>query len=413
MYTRYYNGHFVDGGRILDMEELFVQNGRICPAPLDTSDVHCVNLRRQYLAPGLIDIQNNGVFGCNFLNLKDGELADAFHARMSMALQQYLQTGVTAMCPTVTLSSPQVYRTLLPMYRRTTSTTQTDSLGAHLEGPFISHAKKGCHPPEALQPAAGIQMVNSVYGGTDNNDDQDWLRNVCIVTAAPEIPGVMQLIHAFTSRGITFAIGHTEAHQSTARKAVDCGASMITHLYNAMPQPHHRDSGVVGLISDPAIACPYFGLICDGHHVDPSMAVLAYRANPQKCILTTDAMHLLGLPDGTYQWGNQAITKTGQVLYLKGTTTLAGAAATLPQCIRNMMQWLRMSLAEAVKLCTNNAAKSIHIEHERGFLSVGCIADFAVFDLDGYVLRVFKSNVEHPSCDINPRHGNKSLVALL
>lgn len=403
MYTRYYNARFIDRGSILPISELYVNSntGRICAPPQNLALVtRNINLRQQYLAPGFLDIQNNGVFGCNFLNLQDGELIQDFSSRYEAAMQKYLTTGVTSMCPTVTLSAPLVYAELLPTYHRSCVDSRTDSLGAHVEGPFISRKKKGCHPIEVLQPSAESDHLQSVYGGSDT---QDWLENVCIVTAAPEIPGVLDIIPEITLHNVIFSIGHTEADQATAREAVLAGATMITHMYNAMPQPHHRESGVVGLISDPTIETPYYGLICDNHHVDPSMAVLALRANPDKCVLTTDAMHLLGLPDGSYKWGDQVIVKTGPVLYLEGTKTLAGAATTLPECVRNMVQWLLLTLAEVVKLCTNNAAASINLSHERGFLDQGCFADFVVLDNDGYVERVFKRNTEHGSSDINPR----------
>ena len=122
------------------------------------------------------------------------------------------------------------------------------------------------------------------------------MENVCIVTAAPEIEGVLDLIPSITDKNCVFSIGHTMAEYETGVQAIEKGATMITHLYNAMPQPHHRDAGVVGLINSPAVGeakTPYFGLICDGVHVDPSMANFAYRSNPNKCVLVTDAMHLI------------------------------------------------------------------------------------------------------------------------
>lgn len=129
------------------------------------------------------------------------------------------------------------------------------------------------------------------------------------------------------------------------------------------------------------------------------MAAIAYTAHPDKCVLVTDAMHLIGLPDGTYKWDSQYITKTGDRLYLKGTTTLAGAATTLPECIRNLMHWTGISLAEAVKTVTNNASVSIGLQHERGFLDVGCDADFVVLNADGFVQNVYKLGNKIKSSD--------------
>lgn len=130
------------------------------------------------------------------------------------------------------------------------------------------------------------------------------------------------------------------------------------------------------------------------------MVNLAYKSNPSKCVLVTDAMHLIGLPDGEYKWDEQIIVKTGDRLYLKNTDTLAGAATTLPQCIRNLMKWAHIGLPEAVKAATNNPALSIGVEHEKGFLNVGCDADLVVLNKDGFVTKVYKLGNEIASSDI-------------
>lgn len=158
-----------------------------------------------------------------------------------------------------------------------------------------------------------------------------------------------------------------------------------------MPQPHHRDAGVVGLINTPiSQETPYFGIICDGVHVDPSMAALAYRSHPSKCVLVTDAIFLFGLPDGTYKWDNRNIVKEGFKLYLEGTKTLAGSGTSLAQCVRNLYKWTPITLAEAVKTATNNPAKSLGIEAQKGFLNEGCDADLVVLDDEGFIQNVFK-----------------------
>lgn len=418
--TRITNCHLIDNGKVYHDQDLYFDNEtrKICSAPASTSEIsNTINLKGQMLAPGLLDIQNNGIYGLNFSNLNDKssalDIAD-FKRFYQDAMAKYLTTGVTATCPTVTSNFPSVYRKVLPIYKPSRLEDQTDSLGAHLEGPFINLQKKGCHPTETFVDAkGGERKLLEVYGSSESLRD-----NVCIITAAPEIDGVLDLIPFITKHNIVYAIGHTMTDYETGVKAIEKGCTMITHMYNAMPQPHHRNAGVVGLINlpncegtntvspSPSIASakdktPYFGLICDGVHVDPSMANLAYRSNPEKCVLVTDAMHLIGLPDGEYKWDGQIIVKTGDRLYLKGTDTLAGAATTLPQCIRNLMKWANIPLATAVKLATNNAALSIGVEKERGYLNVGCDADFIVLNKEGYVTKVFKLGNEIKSSDLS------------
>lgn len=411
-FTRFTNCHLIDNGELYEFTDLYVNNAtkRICHPPANPELVsEVIDLKQQILAPGFIDIQNNGIYGLNFSNLGEESTAEdvaEFKRFYRDAMAKYLSTGVTATCPTVTSSFPEVYAKVLPMYKRSVLASQTDSLGAHVEGPFINVEKKGCHPVETFVDAKeGESKLLEVYG--------DLFDNVCIVTAAPEIAGVLDLIPVVKSKNCVFSIGHTMSDYDTAVKAVEKGATMITHLYNAMPQPHHRNAGVVGLINSPIVDTPYFGLICDGVHVDPSMVNLAYRSNPSKCVLVTDAMHLIGLPDGHYKWDSQVIVKTGDRLYLENTDTLAGAATTLPQCVRNLVKWSQISLPQAVMTVTNNAAKSIGVDHERGFLNVGCLADFVVLDKSGFVRKVYKLGREVQSSDIPLDRATDKLTAVL
>ncbi|RLV89827.1 N-acetylglucosamine-6-phosphate deacetylase [Spathaspora sp. JA1] len=404
-YTRFTNCHLIDNGQLYEFTDLYYNNQtkKISHPPSNLNLVsQTIDLNEQILAPGYIDIQNNGIYGLNYSNL-NGESTEKdileFKNFYQDAMAKYLTTGVTATCPTVTSNFPQVYEKVLPFYKKSRLDNQTDSIGAHLEGPFINIKKKGCHPVETFVDAkAGESKLIEIYGG-----DEDLLDNVAIITGAPEIPGILNVIPSIVSRNIIFSIGHTMSDYETGCKAIDNGASMITHLYNAMPQPHHRDAGVVGLINSPVVGddkTPYFGIICDGVHVDPAMANLAYRSNPNKCVLVTDAMHLMGLPDGTYKWDTQVIVKTGDRLYLENTDTLAGAATTLPQCVRNLITWSKISLPQAVKTVTNNAAISLGLQKERGFLNIGCDADFVVLDKAGYVQKVYKLGNEIKSSDV-------------
>lgn len=347
-----------------------------------TSDATSLDLGGKIVAPGYIDIQNNGVYGVNFSTLDPA----ADQRRLRRALARYLRTGVTAMCPTVTSSAPHVYHKVVPLYARTRAADRTDSLGAHLEGPFISRKKKGCHPENTFVDAEK-ELFAAIYGNISP-------ATVAIITAAPEVPGVLAQFENAAAHGIVCSVGHSAADHATALAAVRHGASMVTHLYNAMPQPHHRQAGVVGLVTAPETGrnSPYFGLICDGVHVAPSMCVLAYRANPEKCVLVTDTMHLFGLPDGTYDWDGQRIEKRGSALRLQGTDTLAGAATDLPTGVRNLMRWTGASLAQAVRTVTNNAADSLNIRH-KGYLDEGCDADLVVLDDEANVCEVFKLGV--------------------
>lgn len=390
-YTRFTNCHLLDNGITYYNTDLFINNetGKIVKDPKSPASTKTVDLNGKYLAPGLIDIQNNGFFGLNFSNLSansSSQEVEMYKKLYDDVMTKFAQTGATSVCPTITSNFPEVYEKVLPILKKSRSETKSDSLGAHCEGPFINLLKKGCHPTETFVDAKeGSKKLDEVYGS------ENLLENVCIVTAAPEIEGVLEAIPYLKLKNIVYSIGHTNADYETGLKAVEQGCTMITHLYNAMPQPHHRDAGVVGLINTPVTNdTPYFGIICDGVHVDPSMASLAYKSHPERCVLVTDAIFLFGLQDGVYKWDKRNIVKDGFKLTLEGTKTLAGSGTSLIQCVRNLIKWTQIPLAEAVKTATNNAAKSLGLEAQKGFLNEGCDADLIVLDEHAFIQLIYK-----------------------
>lgn len=157
---------------------------------------------------------------------------------------------------------------------------------------------------------------------------------VKMITAAPECGQMMTLIPEITSRGIIASVGHSEATYEEASEAVSQGASMITHLFNAMRPLHHRNPGIFGVLGKAEVlARPFFGIIADGIHLHPTTIKIAFNAHPDGFILVTDAMHLVGLPDGAYPWTNGGqtcnIVKQGSKLLLENSNTIAGRCVLL------------------------------------------------------------------------------------
>lgn len=392
---RFYNGSICHKGKRLANTEVYVntKTGKIVNEEefQKGPELAAIDLKGKILAPGFIDVQNNGIYGVNFSVAETGnsdhprQKETLFRERYRDAMKKYLSTGVTALCPTMTSTRKEVYQKMLPMYGTTRCRTMADSLGAHVEGPFLLNEKRGCHPEEALVECVDGSMMTDVYG------KENLREHVAIVTVAPEVQGVIEKIPSLVGADrCVVSIGHTTLDSSIGKRAIELGASMITHLYNAMPQPHHRETGIIGLIGDSSLPqTPYYGLICDGIHVSPEMCVIAYRANPSKCILTTDAMHLFGLKDGVYLWDQKFIEKKGSRLTLYGTETLAGAATDLAHCVRNLMRWADISLEEAVATVTCNPAACLGLA-EKGNLAEGCDADMVILNDEGDVLSVYK-----------------------
>lgn len=182
--------------------------------------------------------------------------------------------------------------------------------------------KSGIHSKEVLQrPTNGIVDLEACYG-THNLAPP----TVKMITLAPEIAETGPVIKDLASRGIIVSAGHSNATYDEMWTAVDCGATMVTHLFNAIARPHHRDPGIFGILgAQEGLLRPYYGIIADDIHVHPSFIRVAYNAHMDGTILVSDAMSMLGLPDGIYNWTNgEVIAKKGGKLTLRDTDTIAG-----------------------------------------------------------------------------------------
>lgn len=311
-------------GKIVETQTAFYDDG-VLPDQI-------INLHGRIVSPGLIDVQLNGAFGLNFSTVvPDMSLYGKSVRELNRRL---IQTGVTSYVPTVTSQTSDLYHAVLPYLGPSgfarIAEDGAESLGAHCEGPFLNPGKHGVHNVKVLRQAHSIQDLEDMYGAENINPEvAPGPLPVKMVTAAPELGNMTQLIPELQSRGLIYAIGHSEATYEEASAAVAKGCMMITHLFNAMRPLHHRNPGIFGVLGIPGnLPRPYFGIISDGIHLHPNTIKIAYNAHPDGFILVTDAMHMVGLPDGRYKWtngeGEHHIIKEGFVLTLEGTTTIAG-----------------------------------------------------------------------------------------
>lgn len=378
---KFTNGQLCDEGEFYTAD-LYVDDvlGVIVEPTENVDEV--VDLQGQVLTPGFIDFQINGCFNFDFSHLRP---EDEFIQGYKECLRKLLETGTTSLCPTMVTSTPRNYSTILKWLGPERVNDHSESLGAHCEGPIISKMKKGCHEVRNLRSPSTETEFYDVYGGEEN------FKYMKILTAAPELPGFLDLIPHITAHNVIYSIGHTMTTFDTAYEAVKRGASMITHMFNAMPQPHHRNPGPIGLEGlENEAECPYFGLISDGIHIHPSYINIIYNANKDRCCLVTDATNLLGMPDATYPWEDQLIVKKGSSIKLKGTDTICGSVTTQAHCLRNFMKWAHIGLPEALKTVTNHPAIATKTDDHKGFLRVGYDADLCIVDAAGNVHSVYK-----------------------
>lgn len=216
--------------------------------------------------------------------------------------------------------------------------------------------------------------------------------NITLVTLAPELPGALTAIAALKTHNIHTSIGHTTATYEQAAQALAAGATMLTHLFNAMPPLHHRNPGPFGLLGtntplrssatshEIPIQKPFFGLIADGIHLHPTSIAIAFHAHPDGLILVTDAMRFAGMPDGTYDWTNGSrVVKKGSMLTLEENGRIAGSSIQLVDCVSNFAHWTGCGVARALRAVTETPARMLGVQDRKGVLKEGADADLVVF----------------------------------
>ena len=331
------------------------------------------------LAPGLIDIHVHGGAGHDVMEGSDESLAAVEHGMSGH--------GVTSYCPTtVTAPVDATLRSLNLLGKAVTNRQIGDGgracpLGIHLEGPFLSHAKRGVHPPGLLQPASR-ELFDRLW--------QAAAGRVSVLTIAPEIEGAIDLIAEASRRGVCVSLGHSDAEQSQARAGIRAGARHATHTFNAMRPLDHRNPGLLGtVLTDDQLTAD---IIVDGIHVDPTVVDLFVRAKGlDRSVLITDAISATGMPDGTYRLGEFEVqVRDGRC---ESGGRLAGSVLTLDRAIRNTVTFARVSLQHAIQMATLNPARVLGLERRKGMLAVGADADIAVFTPSGEVVRTIVGGV--------------------
>lgn len=357
---------------------VLVEGGRIISVgPRDGVDASArvLDFPNAILAPGFIDVHIHGAAGHDSMHLSPRGASE-----MGRFLARH---GVTSYCPTtITASEDDTLRALRSLARLIADPPKSDGdspcavpLGLHLEGPFISQARRGVHPPNHIREAS-IEALHRYIDASENH--------VRVVTIAPEIPGAIEFIHDANSRGIVCSIGHTNADYEQARTAIDAGARHATHTFNAMRPLEHRDPGVAGaVLTDRRL---YADMIVDGLHVDPPMVDLFLRCKgSDRAVLISDAISATGMPPGNYKLGEFDVEVSGLRCDCHGR--LAGSVLTLDRAVRNVMQFAGWNLQDAVRIATLNPAQLLGIEKRKGQLIPGADADLVVLSPRGEVQR--------------------------
>ena len=369
----------ITGGQVFDLKDGFVARDVCTSGALisaESGDDVVLSAEGCYVIPGLVDVHFHGCVGEDF--------SDATPEGLQRIADYELSQGVTYICPAgMTLPEEQLTKICenVAAHRRKNA-GGAEVVGAHLEGPFLSMAKKGAQNADYLH-APDIDMLRRLQAAAEGC--------VRLVTVAPEEPGALEFIRAAAGDGITVSVGHTVADYDTAKAAFAAGADHATHLYNGMPPLHHRAPSVIGAAFDtPGVQAE---LICDGVHIHGAMVRLAFRLfGAERMILISDSLRATGMPDGQYPFGGQEIEVHGNRATIVGhPETLAGSVTSLMGCLRQAVAF-GIPLADAVRAGSYNPAKSIKIDDRAGSLEVGKEASIVLLDQKTLAVRriIFK-----------------------
>ncbi|CAM4457785.1 N-acetylglucosamine-6-phosphate deacetylase [Vibrio agarivorans] len=352
------------GSDVLTQHALIIADEKIvqiCPVSELPDNIETVDLDGANVSPGFIDLQLNGCGGVMFNDEITSETLEIMH-------QANLKSGCTSYLPTLITSSDENMRQAVAAARDYHAQYQNQSLGLHLEGPYLNVIKKGIHSVDYIRPSDD-SMIDYICENADV---------ITKVTLAPE-HNKPEHIEQLAKAGIVVSIGHTNATYVEARDSFEAGISFATHLFNAMTPMAGREPGVVGAIYDtPEV---YAGIIADGFHVDYANIRIAHKIKGEKLVLVTDATAPAGAEMDHFIFvGKKVYYRDGKCVDENGT--LGGSALTMIEAVQNTVEHAGIALDEALRMATLYPARAIGVEDKLGRIKKGMIANLTVFDRD-------------------------------
>ncbi len=323
------------------------------------------------LAPSFFDVHFHGAVNYDVMDATP-EALDAISGFLATrGTGSFLATTVTAPMD----ATLRALEGLAGLIERPAEPGHARPLGIHLEGPFLSHLKRGVHPPASLL-APDIAVFDRMCEAARGH--------VKLMTLAPELPGAAELAAHAGKHGVRISMGHSNANTAEAQALRQAGAVSATHTFNAMRPLDHREPGILGLaLTDDDL---YAEIICDGIHTRPEMVKLWWRAKgPHRGLLITDGMSATGMPNGTYMLGGFAVdVKDGHAM---ANGVLAGSVLTQNRALENFVRFTGATVADGLGLLTANPAQMTGLTGTTGAIAVGGRADLVVVDATGKLLK--------------------------
>ena len=329
------------------------------------------------ITPGYIDIHAHGAWGRSFDDgVRSIDMARAGHAVHGTTRQvlSLITNPIDVQCENLN-------------FIRVKMRERPDILGAHLEGPFLAMSKRGAHNPACLNDPESpvVNRLLDAAGGC--------LRQL---TIAPELPHGLGAIRRFAEAGVVAAVGHCDADYGMAHRAFDEGARILTHMFNAMNGPHHRNPGPIpAALEDSRVTIE---LICDGFHVQDPILQLSLRLAPHRIAFVTDAMAAADCPDGSYKLGALDVDVVDGHACLKSNGTIAGSTLTIEHAVQRNIFDLGRPSAEVIESATLTPAHALGLDIPNpitgaplGLIAPGRAADILITNPSDW-------SVEHAWC---------------
>lgn len=344
---------------------LAIADGQIIAG--DGSGAPRIDLDGLTVTPGFVDVHTHGGGGFSLQTIDPDEITRYARWAATSGTTSFLigVVGVPDALPAAQL------RAAVQAMRATPDAPGAEPLGIHLEGPYMSVARRGAHDPSWLRlpdPAETEALLELAAG------------HLRLITLAPELPNAAAMVERLAAAGVTVSIGHTDATYEQARDAIPHGITHATHCFNAMRPLHHREPGALGAIVE---AEQVRGeLIADGVHVHPAALRIMLRAlGAERAVVVTDALSCAGLPDATFTFAGQPARVIDGVARL-ADGTITGSVLTMDQALRNLVRVVGVALPDAVAMLSRNPARSAGADDRKGSLRPGFDADLLFFDAD-------------------------------
>jgi N-acetylglucosamine-6-phosphate deacetylase len=323
------------------------------------------------LAPAMVDIHVHGAAGHDVMEGTPEGVARVTSFLATRGVGAFLPTTVTAPIDDTLRALAGLATLIETAAQDPLANGGATPLGIHLEGPFLSHAKRGVHPPAQLQPPS-VALFDRFWQAARGT--------IRLMTIAPELPGALELITHAARLGVRVSLGHSNATAAETEAGIAAGAQSATHTYNAMRGLDHREPGMLGVVLDDDKL--YAELICDGIHVDPVAVRLYYRAKgPDRAILITDGMSATGMPNGRYKLGGFDVDVADGRATSDGV--LAGSVLTMDRAIENFFRFTGAPLATVAQLATHNPAALTGFDQQHGAIAAGRRADLIALSPEG------------------------------